>query len=154
MKWAGIVLLVSILIVRLPLVLAYFMNIPGVLDYLPLERVVMSCIIISFSSVQISLVLHNENLREAVHAHFLFLKRNARRFGWFLLICALHFFFLSSTDAIVRGAIADRMAALITWKAIYVLARGFIIGWLLAAWVCLFRQCETGRASQETWIRY
>jgi hypothetical protein len=154
MKWAGIVLLVSILIVRLPLVLAYFMNIPGVLDYLPLERVVMSCIIIAFSSVQISLVLHNENLREAVHAHFLFLKRNAGSFGWFLLICALHFFFLSSADAIVRGAIADRMAALITWKVIYVLARGFIIGWLLAAWVCLFRQCETGRASQETWIRY
>ncbi len=154
LKWAGIVLLVSILIVRLPLLLAYFMSIPGVLDYLPLERLVMSCFIIAFSSVQISLVLHNEKLREAIRAHGLFLKRNCGRFGWFLLICALHFFLLSSSDAIVRGGIADRAAVLIIWKLIYVVVRAFVTGWLLASWVCLFRQCETGRIDQETWIRY
>jgi hypothetical protein len=37
---------------------------------------------------------------------------------------------------------------------IYVGGRGLITGWLLASWVCLFRQCETARANQETWIRY
>lgn len=154
LKWSGIVLFVSLLIVRLPLVLAYFRNIPGVLDYLPLERAIMSCFIILFSSLQISLALHNEKLRDAVRAHLLFLKRNTGRFGWFLLICALHFFILTSADAIMRGAIADRVAALITWKVIFVVVRGFVIGWLLASWVCLFRQCETGRLNQETWIRY
>jgi hypothetical protein len=154
LKWAGIVLVVSILIVRLPLLLAYFMNLPGVLDYLPFQRALMSGFIIAFSSVQISLVLHNENLREALHAHGLFLKRNVGRFGWFLLICALHFFLLSACDAIVRGAIADRAAAMLMWKLIYVVTRGFVTGWLLASWVCLFRQCETGRANQESWIRY
>ena len=69
LEWAGIVVLISFLIVRLPLLLAYFMNIPDVLDYLPIERVVMCGIIIAFSSVQISLALHNETLREAIHAH-------------------------------------------------------------------------------------
>jgi hypothetical protein len=154
LEWAGVVVIVSTLIVRAPLLLAYFRDVPNVLDYLPVERLVMSGLIILFSSVQISLVLHNENLREAVRAHRQFLQRNAGRFGWFLLICALHFFLLIAADAIIRGAIADRTAALLIWKAIYVLARGFLTGWLLASWVCLFRQCETARIGQETWIAY
>lgn len=154
LKWAGVVIVVSLLMVRLPLLLAYFMNIPDVLDYLPRERLVMSVLIILFSSVQISLVLHNEKLRQAIHAHWLFLRNNPGRFGWFLLIAAMHFFLLMAADAIVRGAIADRTMAIIIWKVVYVFARGLITGWLLAAWVCLFRQCETGRINQESWIAY
>ena len=76
------------------------------------------------------------------------------RNGWFLLIAALHFFFLTASDAIVRGAMGDRVVAVVVWKIIYVCARGLITGWLLASWVCLFRQCENARANQETWIRY
>ena len=57
-------------------------------------------------------------------------------------------------DALVRGAIADRVVALLTWKILFVCARGLITGWLLASWVCLFRQCETGRVMQERWIQY
>lgn len=154
LEWAGIVVIAGTLIVRAPLLLAYFRNVPGVLDYLPLERFIMSALIISFASVQISLVLHNETLRAAFSAHREFIRRNAFRFGWFLLIAALHFFFLTACDVIVRTAIADRVVAVIIWKIFYVLARGLITGWLLASWVCLFRQCETRRANQETWIRY
>jgi hypothetical protein len=154
LEWAGIVVIVSTLIVRAPLLLAYFRNVPGVLDYLPLERLVMSGSIIAFCSVQISLVLHNESLGAAVRAHWEFIRRNASCFGWFLLIAALHFFFLTACDAIVRGAVADRVVAVIVWKIVYVCLRGLITGWLLASWVCLFRQCETARANQETWIRY
>lgn len=154
LKWAGIVLLISLLIVRLPLLLAYFTAVPNVLDYLPAERLLMSGFIILFCSVQISLVLHNESLRMALAAHREFLRRDAARLGWFLLICAVHFFFLTAADAIVRGAIAERAAGMILWKILYVCLRGFVTGWLLASWVCLFRQCETGRINQETWIRY
>src|SRR5581483_5798791 len=57
-------------------------------------------------------------------------------------------------DAIVRSAIADRLGALFVWKAVFACLRGLVTGWLLAAWVCLFRQCETGRFQQEKWIRY
>src|SRR6202030_1595644 len=140
LKWAGIVVLVSTLIVRMPLLLAYFMNVPDVLDYLPVERVVMCGLILAFSSVQISLALHNESLREAIRAHREFIRQNAGRFGWFLLICAIHFFLLTAGDAIVRGAIADRLIAMVLWKSIFVFLRGFITGWLLASWVCLFRR--------------
>jgi hypothetical protein len=154
LEWAGLVVLVSTLIVRMPLLLAYFMNIPDVLDYLPIERVVMCGLIIAFSSVQISLALHNETLREAVHAHWQFVRANSTRFAWFLLMCGLHLFLLTAGDAIVRGAIADRLAPLIVWKIIFVCLRGLITGWLLAAWVCLFRRGETGAVYQQTLIEY
>ena len=158
LEWAGVVVLISFLIVRLPLLLAYFMNIPDVLDYLPIERVVMCGLIIAFCSVQISLALHNETLREAIRVHRDFLKNNVSRFGWFLLICAIHFFILTTADAIVRGAIADRELAMIVWKLLFVLARGLVTGWLLASWVCLFRRGETrgepGEVYQQAWIEY
>jgi hypothetical protein len=154
LEWAGIVVLLSMLILRLPLLLAYFMNIPDVLDYLPIERAVMCGLIIAFSSVQISLALHNETLREAIRAHREFIRNNLSRFGWFLLICGIHFFFLTTADAIVRGAIADRAIAMIIWKSMFVFVRGFITGWLLASWVCLFRRGETGDVYQQTWIEY
>jgi hypothetical protein len=154
LEWAGIVVLLSTLILRLPLLLAYFTNIPDVLDYLPIERAVMCGLIIAFSSVQISLALHNETLREAIRAHREFIRNNIGRFGWFLLICGIHFFFLTTADAIVRGAIADRAIAMIIWKSLFVFIRGFITGWLLASWVCLFRRGETGHVYQQAWIEY
>src|SRR5256714_14980362 len=86
LEWAGIVVAVSTLIVRLPLVLAYFTNIPGVLDYLPIARVLMSGLIVGFCSVQISLALHNETLVEALRAHGRFVRQNAGRLAWFLII--------------------------------------------------------------------
>jgi len=154
LKWAGIVVFFSMLIVRLPLLLAYFTNIPGVLDYLPMERALMSGLIIAFCSVQISLALHNESLGKALHAHSQFVRQNGSLLGWFLIICGMHFFCIMICDAIVRRAIADRLAALFLWKFIFACLRGIITGWLLASWVCLFRQCETGRVNQERWIQY
>jgi hypothetical protein len=140
--------------VRLPLLLAYFMNIPGVLDYLPIERSVISGLIIAFCSVQISLALHNESLGDAIRAHRRFVRQNAVRLAWFLVICGVHFFCIMICDAIVRSAIADRLGALFFWKFIFACLRGIITGWLLASWVCLFRQCESRRLQQEKWIQY
>jgi hypothetical protein len=154
LEWAGLVVVVSTLVVRLPLLLAYFTNIPGVLDYLPLERVFMSGLIIGFSSVQISLALHNETLSDAIRAHGQFIRENAGRFGWFLIICGIHFLGIMICDAIARSAIADRLGALFIWKFIFACLRGIVTGWLLASWVCLFRQYESGRANQEKWIQY
>jgi hypothetical protein len=114
----------------------------------------MSGLIIAFCSVQISLTLHNETLREALHAHAQFIRQNPGRLGWFLIICGIHFFFIMTCDSIVRSAIADRLAALFVWKFIFAFLRGLITGWLLASWVCLFRQCEARRVDQERWIQY
>jgi membrane-anchored glycerophosphoryl diester phosphodiesterase (GDPDase) len=114
----------------------------------------MAALIFSFATMQISLVLHNETLREAFQAHWQFVRRRSFRFGWFLLLCSLHYWFLALADAIIRAAATDRPLALIVWKLFYVLVRAIVSGWLLASWVCLFRQCEIGRVNRESWIRY
>src|SRR5438477_1189428 len=134
LEWAGIVVIVSTLIVRGPLLLAYFRELPHVIEYLPYERYFMSGLITAFCSVQISLVLHNETLGAAVRAHREFIQRNFSRLGWFFIVAALHFFFLTAGDLIIRGAIADRVVAVVIWKTIYVCVRGLITGWLLASW--------------------
>ena len=154
LEWAGIVVLVSMIVLRLPMLLAYFIDLPDVLDYLPLQRAFMSAFILAFCSVQISLVLHNETLREAFRAHRQLLRRDFRRVGWFYLICALNFFLILIIDATMRSAIAVRAAAMIIWKSVFVFLRALVTGWLLASWVVLFRQCESGRIAQENWIRY
>ena len=154
LKWLGVIVLASTALLRLPLLVAYFRDVPGVLDYLPVGRCAMAALIFSFATMQISLVLHNETLGEAFHAHGQFLRRHALRFGWFLLICGLHYWLLALSDTIIRAAATERPLALIAWKLLYVLARAFVSGWLLASWVCLFRQCEIGRINRETWIRY
>jgi hypothetical protein len=154
LKWLGIVVLVSTLLLRLPLLIAYFRELPGVLDYLPAGRMLMSVFIIIFAAMQISLVLHNESLREAFRAHWRFVRRHGYRFVWFLLICGLHYWFLSLADVVLRDAAVDRPLALIIWKILYVLARSFVTGWLLASWVSFFRQCEAGNVNREAWIQY
>src|SRR6266699_1996931 len=116
LKWAGVVVFVGTLIVRLPLLLAYFTKIPGVLDYLPIARLLMSGLIIAFCSVHISLALHNETLIKAMRAHGQFVRQNAGRLGWFLTICGVHFFAIMIFDAIMRSAIGDRLGALFLWK--------------------------------------
>src|SRR5258707_8616749 len=92
LKWAGIVVLVSTLLIRVPLLLAYFMNIPHVLDYMPWQLLAMCLFIILFASVQVSLALHNEGLGDAIFSHFRFVRQNWTRFGWFLLVFAIHVF--------------------------------------------------------------
>src|ERR1051325_973761 len=111
LEWSGIIVVVSTLMIRAPLLLAYFMDIPNVLDYLPAERALMSVLIILFCSVQISLTLHNESLGAAIRAHWAFVRRNLSRLGWFLIICAVHFFFITVFDAVARGAIAHGLMA-------------------------------------------
>jgi hypothetical protein len=111
-------------------------------------------LIIGFCSVQISLALHNETLIAAMRAHAQFVRQNAGRLGWFLIICGVHFFSIMICDAIVRSAIADRLGALLLWKFSFAFLRAIVTGWLLASWVCLFRQCETRRVNQEKWIQY
>lgn len=156
LEWSIMVVGVSMLVVRLPLLLAYFIEVPNVLDYMPLQRVAMSAFLLAFCSVQISLVLHNEDLGEALRAHWKFIRHHLQQVGWFFLIAALHFFLILVLDAVVRGAISDRVVAMMAWKFIFVCLRALITGWLLASWVILFRRSETmeSHRAEQMLIRY
>jgi len=152
LKWAGTVVVLWMLMVKIPL--AYVTTISDVPERFDYQRLAMCVFIILFASVQVSLVLHNEGLRDAFRAHGRFMRRNWHQFGWFLLVAALHFFFIMAADAIMRGAIGQRVVPLVVWNCFFITARGFITGWLLASWVCLFRRQETAAVGQEHWIQY
>ncbi|MEP7071335.1 MAG: hypothetical protein ABI839_03015 [Verrucomicrobiota bacterium] len=154
LEWAGVMVAISLLVVRLPMLLAYFIAVPNVLDYLPAQRLLMCAVVVLFCSVQASLALHNETLGEAWRAHRQLMRRDGRRVGWFLLVALLHFYLILVLDAWISGAVADRFFLAISWKVIFVLVRAFVTGWLLASWVVLFRQCETGRVAQEKAVPY
>ena len=49
LKWLGLVVLASTVLLRLPLLVAYFRDVPGVLDYLPAGRCAMAALIFSFA---------------------------------------------------------------------------------------------------------
>jgi hypothetical protein len=102
-------------------------------------------LIIVFCSVQISLVLHNETLIEAMRAHVHFIQRNAGRLAWFLVICGIHFYGIMACDAILRGAIADRLGALLLWKFSFACLRGSGHGLAVGFMGLPVRQCETRR---------
>jgi len=152
LKWAGTVVVLWMLMVKIPL--AYVTTISDVPERFDYQRLAMCVFIILFASVQVSLVLHNEGLGDGFRAHGRFMRRNWHQFGWFLLVAALHFFFIMACDAIVRGAVGERTLPLVVWNCFFITARGFITGWLLASWVCLFRRQETVALGQEHWIQY
>ncbi len=101
LKWAGLVIVASTLLLRVPVLIGFFREVP---DLLPFGRYAMAAFILCFGSMQISLVLHNERLRDAFRAHGQFVRRHSFRFGWFLLICAVHYWFLAFADETIRAA--------------------------------------------------
>ena len=87
-KWAGVVLLATLLLIHLPLLVSYLWITQqtdftkGVIHYIEqTARPLISVALILFCSIQISLVLHNETLREAVHEHAQLARRH-----WFRIV--------------------------------------------------------------------
>src|SRR5207248_11798322 len=96
--------------------------------------VLVGGLMVGVCSVQISLALHNETLVEALRAHGQFVRQNAGRLFWFLVICGIHFFSIMICGAIVRSAIADRLGAILLWKFSFAFLRGIVTGLILASW--------------------
>ena len=156
MKWAALVMLASSLLIDLPRIvalLAFFQSgrvVESTLRYIDnVARPLLSLFLIVFASVQITLTFHSESLRKAVRDHFQFLRKHRGQFLWFLLIATLHFFFVGFANrAVVRG-FGEETANVFLWRLIYPLLAASVAAWMLAAWVCLFKRCETGRLHSE-----
>ena len=161
LKWAALVIFLSSLLIHLPLILSSFPLFAGLLppettlDYTNrVARPLLAIVLILFSSVQITLAFHSESLRRALSDHLQFIRRNAWPFCWFILVTAIHFYALAVVNlALIRG-FGDRTAIIVLWRVIYPLFGALVAAWLLAAWVCLFKRCETGRDHSDNWIRF
>jgi hypothetical protein len=101
-KWAGVVLAATFLLIHLPLLISYawigrqtdFTT--TVVQYVEqTARPLIAVALILFCSVQITLILHNETLREAVHEHARLAQGQWHRIFWFLIVAGLHLFGVS-----------------------------------------------------------
>ena len=149
-KWAGVVLLTTLLLIHLPLLTSYvwitqqtdFTN--AVVQYIDeTARPLIAVALILFCSIQITLILHNETLREAVHEHTQLARRHWSRIIWFLVVAGLHFFAISwLNEFVVEGFPKDSVPSLL-FSVLFTIGRAFLAAWFLATWVCLYRACQT-----------
>ena len=161
MKWAAVVLVLSSALIHLPLILATLppfsdrVYTPEVVAYVNhVARPLLAFFLIFFSTLQITLTFHSESLRQALRDHFHFILRNGLPLAWFLIIALVHFFgfhFLYQALAIGLG---EGAAPGIAWELVAPLLEAFLAAWLLASWVCLFKQSTSGHAHDKDWITY
>ncbi len=162
MKWAALVMAASTLFLDLPLILknfpafqSWFPDEPEVVDArLKLARSVLVSLLLIFSTMQITLTFHSESLGRALRDHWRFLARHGWAFAWFLIVAAIHCWFFQVLNLTLRTALGEGTAIGITWSLLSPWLGALVAAWLLASWVCLFKQCDTGRHSHENWIQF
>jgi hypothetical protein len=149
-KWAGVVLLATFLLIHLPLLISYcwiaqqtdFSN--AVIQYIEqTARPLIAVALILFCSVQITLILHNETLRDAVHEHALLARRHWFRIISFLMVSGLHLFALCWLTDFIVGAFPRYSVPNLFFSVLFTLGRAFLAAWFLATWVCLYRALQT-----------
>jgi hypothetical protein len=153
MKWAGVVLAVTAVFIHLPLLVSYlwiaqqtdFTN--AVVSYVEqTARPLLAVGLLLFCSVQITLMLHNETLRDAVQEHARFLRKSWYGLIWFLIVAGGHLFLATwlneyFSSGIPKDSMQDMLVTLI-----FTLVKAFFIGWFLASWVCFYRRSRVSRS--------
>ncbi|MBV8376933.1 MAG: hypothetical protein JO279_08000 [Verrucomicrobia bacterium] len=149
-KWAGVILLATLVLIHLPLLISYFWITQqtdftrAVIEYIEqTARPLIAVALILFCSVQITLTLHNEMLREAVREHAQFVRRHWFRILWFLVVAGLHFYAISWLNDFILGAFPPYSAPNLLLSGLFTIARAFLAAWFLASWVCLYRAAQT-----------
>jgi hypothetical protein len=161
-KWAAVVVILSSLFIDLPLILKNFAPFQGwlttddaTLDFrVRLARSALAGFLLIFPTMQITLTFHNESIRRALRDHAQFLLRYWWRFGWFLIVAALHFYLFVALNLVCARALGDGTAPGIAWSLLAPWLNGLLGAWLLASWVCVFRHCDHARAPHESWIKF
>jgi hypothetical protein len=99
--------------------------------------------LILFCSIQISLILHNETLREAVHEHAQLARRHWFRIVAFLIVTGLYLFAFAWTNELIVEAFPKYSVPNLLFSVLFTLGRAFLAAWFLASWVCLYRASQT-----------
>jgi hypothetical protein len=151
-KWSGIVLLATFVLIHLPLLISYLWITrqtdftKAVIQYIEqTARPLVAVALILFCSIQITLILHNETLRDAVHEHAQLARRHWFRIISFLGVAGIHLFALSWLTDFIVGAFPKYSVPNLFFAVLFALGRAFLVAWFLAAWVCLYRASQSAR---------
>ena len=139
-KWAGIVLLATFVLIHLPLLISYLWITQqtdftkAVIQYIEqTARPLIAVALILFCSIQITLILHNETLRDAVHEHAQLARRHWFRIIWFLGVAGIHLFALSWLTDFIVGAFPKYSVPNLFFAVLFTLGRAFLVAWFLAS---------------------
>ncbi len=149
-KWAGLVILAATLLIDLPLMLknfpgfsAWFPDDPAILDHrLRIARIVLASLLLLGASIQAWLTLHGETLSRAFHAHWCLAKKHWPALLWFFAVASFHGFAVNFLRAVVLEGVGGETAIGVTWTLIWPWLAAPVTAWMLASWVCLFKQLE------------
>jgi hypothetical protein len=120
-----------------------------------IARPVLAIFLISFSTMQITLTFHSETLGKAVAQHLQFVRQHWWQLGWFLAIAAVHLFGLALLNRmLVLGFGGDSTSAGLIWSFVRPVIGALLAGWLLSAWVSLYKRCESGSIKKPDWIPF
>jgi hypothetical protein len=119
-----------------------------------LARMLLALVFLVFATVQITLMLHNESLRQSVRDHFRFVRGHAWPLGWFLLLAALHFFLLATGDGVIQTALGAGTLSVLVWSLIFPWLSGAVGAWLLASWVSIFKRADANRLHDRDWVQF
>jgi hypothetical protein len=147
-KWAGCILGATFLFIHLPLLISYwwiaqytdFTN--AVVEYVEqTARPLLAVAVLLFCSVQITLILHNETLRDAMLEHAQISRKYWSQIFWFLIVAGLHFFAVSCIGDYLAAGFPKHSVPNVLLSIVFALGRAFLAAWFLAGWVCLYRAC-------------
>ncbi len=157
-RWAAVVMAISTLGITLPLVVARFQGPEGhdwVNPTVQSTRWVLAALLLTFCSLQMVLVFHNENLWQALGDHFRLLRRHGLHVGWLVVVAALHFFALALANAFLARALGTWTWPGALWTLlVYPTLWTTLAAWLLASWACLYARCRSDRADAEELVVY
>ena len=145
-KWAGVILLSTLLLIHLPLLISYLWIMQqidytnAVVQYVDqTARPLIAVALILFCSIQVTLILHNKTLRDAVQDHARFARHFWLRIISFLLLAGLQLFAMSWLTDVVTGGFPKYSVPNLLCAALGTVARAFLAAWFLSTWVCLYR---------------
>jgi hypothetical protein len=146
LKWALVVIVATLALIHVPLFLeAWLTGDPIGWRALALAETIfrpaLAAFMLTMSTVQIRLVLHNDSLRGAIVAHGRFLKRHGLRYLVFVL-AALALLWLVQVGQFTVGDALGTPLARQLWSIVMEVAGAICGGWILASWVCLYKRCE------------
>ena len=145
-KWIGVVLLTSLLLVQLPLLISYLWisqrtdATAAVVQYVDqTARPLIAVALLLFCSIQVTLILNNEKLRDAIQDHAKFMRSSWVRIASFLLLAGIYLFVICWLTELVAGGFPKYSAPNLLLAALFTFGRAFLAAWFIASWVCLYR---------------
>lgn len=142
-RWMIPVFLVVIVLTHVPLVIVSVTGQTLLTDIWQRAGIlVLALFLIFFSTVEVTLIFHNETVSESFQDQLAFLRRHAAAFAWFLAAASLPLLVFHGGVAWLSNALGVGTVAALALRLLAALPAALLTGWLLASWICFYRNHE------------